>query len=493
MSSTLPRSTNVRAARFSISRPIAVDRGRNRTAAVAPLRPKSKNRRGRGPDGSVTEKIRTADENGPGVVGYYLDYVADLVARFRMEVQVWDSGQGSYVSWSDPVVTTALNSRLVGSQGEEVPDFVRSIARDIAAVGEVGFAKLPGSPPTYWVLPVDPGSYHVVDAEKDGTPTVLAWPSRKGLTKPRRMPTGGQDPDWLYFQGDQVRRFLRPHPRYHGEPFSPLMRVMPDVRRFQGAGRALHRAVASRLVNSNILAIKAGDGDLGVDPSGNVSIGPRLGDQISSLLDDFESSLLDVDEKLFLSAAPHIFVSDQDKPMEVVDLGPVVEPTIAAAKDDALIDIARGLSLPQEVLVNGIGSAHRLLNERNLREGIEEAIRPLARLVASVITTGFLRPALEVLPSGALVRDGLEVQPGTVRLWPSQLSLSADSPDIDDLFRAVEMGILDPDILARALEAEDHRLDLGDSTSSADWWRSYIATRPVRARAASSEWDRIPK
>lgn len=475
--------------------------------AVGPFRaPPKSSIPGRGEDREpITELIRKADADGPGVIGYYLDFQSDLVARFDFELQLWNPETGAFEWWTSPVVSAQVNSRLIGPQGEQQQDFIRMMAREILGVGEVGLA-LDSRSKRYRVLPVDPGSYHIVSKKDDGSPLRIAFPGSPGLKKPKERTPEEEQPEWFFIDADEVWRIFRPHPRYWNQPYSPLMRVMEDVRRFENASRAFHRAISSRLINAKVLSIKATPKDLGhMTADGKPGIGPGLAAQIESLRSGFKDSLLDRDEKFVESASPHIWVSELDDPLEVIDLGPVVDPAIAEAKQDALTDMARGLNIPQEALTNGIGSATRLLNEDNLREGIEEATRPLATLVASAITSSFLRPTLRRLPDDAIgTQDDRTIRPEDIRLWPNQLSVSADDPDIDDLFQAVDMGILHPGIIRKALEAENYALPLGPGLDDFDWWEIYrnsgqrsesdsVRRTSVRRASIDGPWATKPK
>jgi hypothetical protein len=435
-----------------------------------------------------SELIRRADANGPGVVGYYLDMVADLASRFGYEVQLWNPATGSFEWWNNPIVTSQVSGKLIGPQGERSTEFIRAMARDVAGVGEVGFAPVDvDAGIRYRVLPVDPGSYHVVSKKDDGTPLRLAFPGYEGMGKPKERQDEASQPGFLFIDADKVWRVYRPHPRFWAQPYSPLMRVLQDLRRFENASRAFHRAVASQLINAKILAIRASQRDLGhVSSDGKPGLSPGLASQINNLLDGFEHSLLDYEEEWASSAAPHLWVSSEDTPLELVDLGPVVDEGLQLAKEDALKDIARGLNVPQESIVNGIGSATRLLNEDNLREGIEEAVRPLAALVANALTTAFLHPALRRLgPDLMLSEEGRSVAIEDVRIWPNQLSVTSDDPDIDDIFRAVEIGALEPQAITEALDQGHNAMQLPPGLTSFDWWQTFVSNRSAR-RAASS-------
>lgn len=456
-------------------------------AAVMPFQPQQK-RTGflsklRGQT-SASEAIRKADEEGPGIVGFYLDLKADVTALVDYRIQRWDRVALEW-TWDDhPAASSALATDLLGVNGERIDEFARHFAREMEAVGEVGFAPVEmDGMVRYRTLSLDPGSFEITEKNKDGTAKMLGF---KGTRAAKRPAKGQESHDWIEIPADSVIRILRPHPRWFAEPYTPLARALGDVRRYENATRALHRAVASQLINSGLLWFQGSHKDL-VQPNANSGRNGRvngqqrlgfLGQQIQGLMDAGERALTDYDETQVQSAMFHPIVSEEAPP-QFINIGETVDPNLLDLKRDALEDFARDVNIPMSVLVEGQGAAQRLLNEWLQDKSFKQtSIMPDARRVGAGLTVAFLHPRLQRLAEREprlFLQDGQQIPVTDFRIYPDEASITQDEPEIDDIKHAVECGILSPEALIDALDGHRFRLDRPEGITDWDWWRMYHA------------------
>lgn len=409
---------------------------------------------------SPQELVRLYDANGPSWVGAYLDDQADLVSLMRWRVQVWSTETNEFRWVESPRIGSLLETNLSGFQSERVQDFVRQMARELIAVGEVALVRFRVNGHPLWrVLPLDPGSYEVISTDKKTRePTRLGWPTEPGATKK------DSEPAWVEADREDIYRVFRPDSRYVRMPTSPLWRILPDVRRFDTSTRALHRLVASLLRLNKILVIKGEQSQLGsVGPNGQEELGD-LGLQIDDFLEASSRALGDNHETDSASTIPGIWVSSEENPLSVVDVGSPVDPALMDLKVDALNDAARGLPGPRSALVDGEGAAHRMLNDNNLRTAIYQSLRPVAYVIAHALTAAVLHPSLSGLgEGGTILVDGVPSPRGAFRVWPDEHSLTPpEAPSFSDLLQAVEAGVLSPMAFLERANLTQHAPETGD-------------------------------
>lgn len=476
-------------------------------AAVTPLRVQAKgsilSRLGR--NKSTSETIRQYDENGPGVVGFYLDLKADVTGLIKMRIQRWNRTTMEWEFHDHPAANAAIHKDLVGVNGERLPDFVRHFAREIEAIGEVGFVAVPAAGGTrYRVVSLDPGSYEVVKKVK-GEATVLGFKGTRNTKEPKTADDLANADDWFEVNVADVHRIYRPHPRWWYEPYTPLTRSLKDIRRYDNAGRAIHRAIASQLINGGILWFKGSEKDLRALPrngrnSEDGDVSNRLGwlaQQIKSLIDAGERSLVDYDEEEVMSAMFHPVVTD-DSPPQYIDVGKPVDQSLMEVKQDALRDFARSVNVPMSVLVEGQGAAQRMLNEWLQDKAFKEtAILPDARRVAGALTVAFLHPRLTQMkvrqPGLFTDDDGNEIAVTDLRIWPDEAELIQEEPSLGDIQSAVELGVLSPEALVAALDAEQYALERPEGITDWDWWlTTRIATTQAAAEVINQNIDQDP-
>lgn len=441
-------------------------------AAVSGFRPedKKKSLMSRSFGGkSEIEQIRWYDENGPSVIGFYLDLKASMIRLVDYKVQVWDKEEADWVWSENPEVQAIPKKHLLGLHNESLHEIAAKIAREIEAVGEVGFAKIVKDDIVqgYTTVPLDPGSYEVLESDKDGYPLRIAVKMTRGAKGGRGVDYDSST-DFMVLDTENIHRVFKPHPRWLDEPFTPLVRALPDIRRYDNSGRALHRAIASVLLLARVLWFKGSKNDIARVKGQGHELG-HLGHQLAQLTEFSERAITDYDETEIQSAMAYPIVSEE--PPQLIEIGKVIEPEILEVKKDALGDVARGLNIPMSVLVEGQGAAQRMLNEWLQDKAFKEtAIFPLARLVANGLTACFLQPKLDEL--------GYEGQ--AYRIWPDEITITDEEPEdekpsLDQLLEAVCKGIISPRaFVEKAGLDESYLLDRPEGID--DWaWFQMIA------------------
>lgn len=477
------------------------------TAAVGHIRKSSKGSflsRLRGQQ-TVVEAIRHADENGPGVVGFYLDLKSDVLGLLDFRLQQWDRVALKWQWSSHPAASSAIATDLVGTRGERLEDFARKFSRELETAGELGFAPIevpvPGRNPDgsqktvtrYGVFSLDKGSYEVLEKHKgSGKPKTIGFRGAADAKKPRSINDARADEDWVVVDADLIVRIYNPHPRWFSEPYTPLARALNDIRRFDNAGRAVHRGVVNQILNSGFLWFKGSPKDLVQNiPQTRRNRGREevqlgwLGEQINSILDAGERSLMDYEETDTRSALWHPIVTEEEPP-RVIDAKQPIDPNLLNVKRDALEDFARSVNIPMSILIEGQGSAQRLLNEWLQDKAFKQtSVMPSARMVAGGLTVGFLHPRLRAVAARQpnlfieQIADDVQVQiPETdFRIWPDETSITQDEPEIADVAEAVKAGVLRREAWSEALDGQDHFLELPDDVSEWDWFQTFNQRR----------------
>lgn len=461
------------------------DRIGNVLAAVGPLN--SARAEGKGNlfgrlmgEQDVRTLIRRYDDEGPGIVGFYLDLKADMAGLCGYRIQFWSTTERRWI-WADSTAATAILNDLRGPNGETTPDFVRMQTRELEAVGEVGLAEVPfGGGVRYRSVALDPGSYVVTQKDRDGNPLMLGFKGSKDAVAPK---PGVNSTDWFEVPFANVTRIWRPHNRWFDQPYTPLMRSLRDVRRFDNAGRAVHRAVASQLVMAGMMWFEGDEKDLTGFVQGNANGAASteqarrlgyLGQAIQKLMEYGERHLGDIDEEMMSAASPYPFVSKT--PPQWVDMGRTLDPNLLDVKKDALEDFARDVNIPMSVLVDGQGAAQRLLNEWLQDKAFKQtAVLPDARRTAAGLTVAFLHTRLRALQNSQVGRELLsisgELAPVTnFRIWPDDSTITRDDPTITDITDAIKLGAIDTDALVEVLGMEEYRLNRPADVTGYEHW-----------------------
>ena len=110
-------------------------------------------------------------------------------------------------------------------------------------------------------------------------------------------------------------------------------------------------------------------------------------------MDAGKKHLEDVHEDMVSAAMPHAIVTPN--PVEYIDMGRPIDAAVIEAKRDALEDIARSAPLPRSVIVEGLGSSERNLNNYLQDETLKQtAVIPPVMRACQGLTLAFLHPLM---------------------------------------------------------------------------------------------------
>lgn len=432
--------------------------------------------------------IRKYDESGPGVVGYYLDLKASMVAQLDYRIQKWNPATVAWEYSDNPTANTALHRHLIGHNDEDLNGIVFDIARELEAIGELAFAEIPpepGQPESdrrYAVLPQDADSFLelVKHRPEIGQTGVYAFKLRGKATKPKNVAAARASDDWLVLEHGNAKRIYRPHPKYKRDSYSPMLRSLDEIRRLSNVSRAMHRSTASLLALSRVLFFKGDERDnVTIDPRTKQPVYGKVGRQIQELIEYSERNVTDVEETRTEGVMPYPVVMDE--PPQLIDITKVVDPELTQLKEEALRDLARSWNSPQSIITEGPGSAQRMLNEwlqdKSFREG---SIMPMARIISSALTVSFLQPHLRMLRQQS--NNKLDLRPSDYRVWPDETPLLGEQElEPSDVARLAELGLLSRRGAAEIIGQETNLLELPDGVTDYDWW--------VQVRSSSRRRD----
>ena len=440
------------------------------TAAVGPLQTTKTKTWFGGSGNNVRDKqtqIVAYDRHGPGFVGFYLDLYSTIAGEIPLMLAHTPDG----ATTPERFEGGRANALLAGIRGVDIDqqEFHQQNCRQMEAVGEIALWPHKQGPASGWhtALPHIVGS-HGKHPTKKGLPAAYDVPLvEKGNVK---------DGTAIRVPYDHMRRIWRPDITYRLDAYSPLFRILNDIRRFQTLNRGIQRRAAALIILQGLLWIEGDASDVVPQPdkqtgNANKRLGP-LGKQIQSLLKSAQRNSDDVDEKLAASAFPHPFVYGNEP--KHIEFGSAIPERVLEGKRDALEDSARGVSGPMSAIVDGQGAAQRLLNEWRQETAVMQAAANLSRRVASGYTKAIL--------SKQLTEDE---QARAVHVTVDMASVQIQEPDTSEEITLFERGIIDRSELARRLNIDaGSLLELPDGVSEYEHW---LASR-APATIASSPW-----
>ena len=446
------------------------------------------------PGKSAEQMVRLYDEVGPGLVGHYLDVKAAMVSTLRWQIQVWEPSTYSWVASKEPLPNTVWFNHFKGTKNESAKSLILLMARDIDSVGQVGLGETTNrqGQVRYEVLPLDAAAHERIGRKQDN---LIAFRKHPAAKKPRNVQEAVADDNWSVYDAGKVHRVFQRHPVWANEAYSPILRSLKEIRRYDNIQRAIHRVPASQLALSKLLWFPGRASDYGVAQGKSFKLG-HLGRQISEILKYGERSITDYDEGDVASAMPYPIVSE-NKP-ELVEVAQAVDPLLLELKEDALKDLARSWNMPQAMITEGPGAAHRLLNEDLQKESFYEmSVMPLAQLIADGLTAVFLVPWLQ---ANAAKFGQLEIEPTNYRIWPVIDKDSAIDPEY--VFEMVRLGIMTPEFAAELLNVMAGKLERPPGVTPWDQWLYLNGTDgenpeeetadPVDVTAGLKEWMTKP-
>ena len=218
---------------------------------------------------------------------------------------------------------------------------------------------------------------------------------------------------------------------------------------------------------------------------GRVRVG-HLGGTIRSLIDAGKKHLDDVDENLTSGAMPHPVVTKGA--IEHIPLGQQLDKRNLDAKKDALEDIARSAPLPRSVIVEGLGSSERQLNNYLQDETMKQtAVIPAVMRACQGLTLAFFHPLMRA-PStqfnpAAFGQPELSIDDFRIGYDDSPLEIAADESEA--VAKGIELGALQPRAYAKAIGWEEYELVPG--TPEWEAWLALHGSGTAEPEAATLE------
>lgn len=391
------------------------------------------------PQSQWQRKIIEYDRDGPSIVGFYLDLRSLLVSKMDVVPQVKDGP-----TWGPDESSEAEDGlgELVGTKKETPQELIRLTARAIARTGEVVWVPFDDEAhPTYpsWRV----AETHLMKKfgpvnEETGLPEywdILDTPGAKpGSRHHHRVP--GENPWWIVVND----------PDHPAEAWSPLRRVLRDVRGYNVLDRNLSRSAMSRLTWNSILWIQGKYSDVKrKNTQGDEEWGP-LGMALRDLIEAGKVNLDDYEDRNVRAAMSVPFISPNEP--KLIDAARRIDTSIFLAIDFRLKAIARGLNMPAHMLLEGPGTANRW-NDVFLDDSLKEtSVLPLANQTYAAVT--------EVFWARKMKNRGLD--PTKRRLWYNLPDLAQKMDNVKEIGDAVNAGVLEPIAWAIALGLEEYLL-----------------------------------
>lgn len=401
------------------------------------------------------------DREGPGFVGHSLDLQANLGGMVRLYVEQYDRETNQWRE-NKSIASGKAITKLRGPYQTTEEVFV-AILRGVAQIGEMAFLPIDWEGEVRY-LAVMP---HTIEASKAQDPATGLPLSYIVRLDPDAKP-GDQG---RYFELPRRRyfRIWEPDHEYQFLPHSDWRRTVDDIRRYRTLQRVIHRAASSQLGNAGLVRFEGNANEAGTisqsrrgnsDANNNrVRLG-YLGSIIESILEAGKLHLDDVHEEMVSGAMPHMIVTPN--PVQRIDLGMDIKPSTILAKKDALEDVARSSPLPRSVVVEGLGSSERNLNNYLQDETLKQtAVIPTVMRACQGLTLAFLHPLMKAklspfTPETFAPGQGLTIKDFRIGFDDSPLNIEPDEADVVET--GVKIGALKPAAYAKAIGWEEYEL-----------------------------------
>lgn len=244
----------------------------------------------------------------------------------------------------------------------------------------------------------------------------------------RRVPAGS------------VKRLWNPDPDYIEEAFSEYRAMAKTLRRFEAVKELIAASIDEKLTANDILWL------------------PLSEDEADDVVADYRKSSQSIrDSNGRISRSPFLLVSELEP--KYISVGEGINAELMKLETQLLTDIARGASLPMQLVMEGPGQSNswaEFLLEKNY---LNFVIGPKASTLANVVTVWLLRPALTEFGAAS---------PKRYRIGHAIEELVAKSANIADLVRLYTMFAVDRAALS---DAAGSRLpELPEGVTEHDHW-----------------------
>ena len=279
---------------------------------------------------------------------------------------------------------------------------------------------------------------------------------------------------------DLLTRLHRPHPRYGGEPWSPVRAALPVLKEIVQATQTIEAAARSRLAGNGILMVPS---ELEMPTTTGPSVDDTIGlDGQDSYTGEMVSSGTLMDE---LQQVMEMAISDRASAAALVPIvltGPGEQldnithlkldsdvPEIALRTRDASIHrLALSLDIPPEILT-GVSESNHWSAWQIDDAAIKTHIRPMMTLICDALTDAVLAPLLE--------EEGLNPEQFTV--WYDASALAQKPNRGEDAVAAFDRGAISKETLRRELGfSDDDQVDLSSDEAQRDLMWEIVKQAP---------------
>ena len=293
-----------------------------------------------------------------------------------------------------------------------------------------------------------------------------------------RLPDG--DTHTFNDDTDLLTRLHRPHPRYGGEPWSPVRAALPVLKEIVQATQTIEAAARSRLAGNGILMVPS---ELEMPTTSGPSVDDTIGlDGQDSYTGEMVSSGTLMDE---LQQVMEMAISDRASAAALVPIvltGPGEQldnithlkldsdvPEIALRTRDASIHrLALSLDIPPEILT-GVSESNHWSAWQIDDAAIKTHIRPMMTLICDALTDAVLAPLLE--------EEGFSAEQFTV--WYDASALAQKPNRGEDAVAAFDRGAISKETLRRELGfSDDDQVDLSSDEAQRDLMWEIVKQAP---------------
>lgn len=436
------------------------ERPQSMTAALSRMDRRALARRGHAPL-RWQDEIDIYDDNGPGIVGNYLDLVEDKVRDAGLRIE-YLAADGLWQPLPDgPILNLGLGVlSTYENEGQGPADLVAAHARLSASMGEAYGLSIPGPRGQAYHYVAHPRELQDWQNLGGNTLGSVVWENPSTGVKRR-----------ITFPSSQIWRSWVPRKSDPQFPTSELKRALPHIREYVVLLKRSSSDASSRLLMNDLVVF--GENTEVYEPEDGDDPLDGMPEVIRDFLEmaNLEDHTRYHDQSPVNGKVPFPMIGE---PPQKVDIGRPLDKSLPQVEELFIGRIATSLRIPKKYLLEGPGNS-KFDNEAYLTNALlDDCIDPIGSRVCADITRLWFRPTL----AQVMARSG---QPPTEWYAPHRLRLAVNvdrirpSPDkTADMLRAWELGVVSPAAVTDVLDAEPlkHPSDMTDW----DYWKATVGT-----------------
>jgi hypothetical protein len=416
------------------------------------------------------QEIDLYDDNGPGVIGNYLDLIEDRIqtAGLRLEYVTpagdWEPlPDGPFLNVCLGVLSTYAN------EGQTPAELVAAHARMSASMGEAFGLHTTGPDAQmhhYIAHPRQLQDWQMGSGQALGS---VVWTNPSSGMRRR-----------LFFPSDQLWRSWVPKKSDPEFPTSELKRALPHIREYVDILIRGSNDARSRLLMNDILVFKEGTDVYEPEDEGDPLDG--MPEVVTDWLDiaGQEMATNYWDRRPVQEQIPFPMLGETP---EKVEIGRPLDPNMGQHEEAAIGRIAVSLRCPKKYLIEGPGNS-KFDNEAYLTNAlIDDCIAPIAGRVCSDVTRLWFRPILETVIARMANRPEGYIQCHRVRLAINADQIRPKPDKTADALTAWGLGIVSPGAVTDVLDMEPMQRppDLEDDFA---FWQATVLEKKKTTTAA---------